>query len=248
MASRKACKTPLQIADDTEAFLRNPDPNRQRDLDVLRSHIDEDLRANIDSTSGNRRPDLRRLIGTFGRVFLAGGLEGVSFCWDDTLFGRKEEDPKDLGATQYFSDGSVDVTVCPAPELCEEWLQVFKKWRGSELVTLRTDGILSTLLHECIHAKLAIARCRKGKCGGDACEWFWDEEVGEGGHGAAWQLIAKSVEDFVRENELWDCDLGRKTQAQKHLSATGGLLSKAVVAVCWPGESIQDDNGDLVWA
>lgn len=87
MASQRSHTLPFELLDSIEQHLRNGYPNRERDLDLLRSYIEEDLRGKIGAVADNKKPDLRRLISTFNRIFFGGGsLAQVEFRWDDDHF------------------------------------------------------------------------------------------------------------------------------------------------------------------
>lgn len=106
-------------------------------------------------------PDLRRLVVTLGRIFLRGGLESVGCGWEAELDGAWGL----TDASLYEED--VCIWLDPKPWRTRLFRRRWKVWNGP---VDKTAGILSILLHDCIHAKLRIVCCWRCHCGGNACE------------------------------------------------------------------------------
>ena len=115
-------------------------------------------------------------------------------------------------------------------------------------------GILCTLLHEMCHAFLGRYSCYQGAaCGTSQCRTLCDQNYGSTGHGRAWQLLAKAIEEEASALLTGlSVRLGRREMAMLEIERGGFWPSVcdmrsvrrdfAVVAKVWMKKVIRDDD------
>lgn len=98
----------------------------------------------------------------------------------------------------------------------------------------RSHWFMRTLLHEGVHACLKRLSC-KGYCGKDICKQKFAAEMGCGGHGPAWHLLASAVERVTREYVVgFRLSLGGWDALEAYKKQDGKGLTDDVFEKCFP--------------
>ena len=103
-----------------------------------------------------------------------------------------------------------------------------------------SDAVLGCLLHECVHAYVAMASFDGQVCHPDSDDAEFFTRINDG-HKAVWQRIAKVIEDEFNALVGLDDDAGieavdlrRRENAQKEYRIHGTRLPEEVLSECWP--------------
>lgn len=220
MAPQRVCKTPFELETQLRQYLgQGPDHAR---IDRFRRAFDNFRRA----LNNHERPDLTPLLKLFGFLFFGVAWRRVVVGWDDRLWGWE----RSYGLTRKNQNGVTCIWLDPRP---------FQSRRERRLFACEADSILSTLLHECVHAFLRTETCSPACRVNDECEAVWDAQVGRGAHGPAFLRIAALVERFARQHDLWSCDLDLRHMAQVYYDQTRKLIDSETVRRAFPRLRVQ---------
>lgn len=151
-------------------------------------------RSSIESFKLPSADFMRSLFKPIGELFFMGELQSLPFDWDENLRQRW----KFWGA--YFTNDPVrPCRIAIDPNWCCHDLE------GSK----RRDGIFGVLLHECIHAWLAIFSCSSSQnpCSEESCSVHHTEHTGLTGHGSAFIRLARHVQTVAQEHISPEIDL-----------------------------------------
>ena len=87
-----------------------------------------------------------------------------------------------------------------------------------------STGLMSTVLHECVHAYLRLLFCR-GVCDHKFCQIYGVQNEEMGGHGMKSIVLASELEDKVKEAWNWNVDLDISYNCQKlEFEVNGGPI------------------------
>lgn len=86
---------------------------------------------------------------------------------------------------------------------------------------LSPRAVLCTLLHEMIHAYLGRYSCRGITCGSLICSELSRQNIGQSGHGRAWQYMAKAIEERLSDLLDFKGRLGREECAFAEITNIG---------------------------
>ena len=210
MAAQRQCPTPFELVDRVDQHLKER-PAREL-LTKIRDVIEGGIRKCLNK---HNKPDMTGLLGVFGILFFGNSLRNVTIRWDDRLIGSDCA----FGSTRTERDGDQAILLDPQPFVPGDGEKEEELFGGST-----ADSVLSTMLHEEVHAYLRSEGCLEGKCGREECREAWHEQVGDGGHGPAFCRLAILIERHARRLELWNCKLEVAEQAKTHRKDTGRML------------------------
>ena len=148
-------------------------------------------------------PILDFMADIFNKLFFCGGLSKPSLFWNASLTATKRiwgvttsEDSLDSATQKRVTKVSIQLDPWHNPE-------------GVLDPAPYAEAILSTLAHEYVHACFHEMTCCSLYCGDKACSDEAERFLGPAGHGRAWQMVAKAVEDFAKIHLELNLDLYR---------------------------------------
>jgi len=169
---------------------------RQPLIDALNQ---EDTRFDCDDSH------IRRAIICFDQIFFFGALEEIRWEWNNTDL---EEEGGLLGQASRenspFEDGSQRSVILLHPTRTRFLAKEYDTANGQSIAGER----LGTILHEMLHAYLtqhACMECHLGMVNG-----------GHSGHGRAWQLVAKAIEEQSLRLLNIEVDLNRLRSLERN--------------------------------
>lgn len=190
---------PLQLIDAAiRSFDRNDElgPSQRRALQLWQSWAKQHL-PGLQAPSEHRawpsERDMQDLVAIFNQLFFLGAIQNVRFRWDEAL-----KHLNSFGITthaQWPYVGEVNVALDPVPLALQS--------------SSRVSSMLGTLLHECTHAYVNQLGCAGSRCGEQSCKARFNPNVGNSGHGRAWQWLAEAVERVARSSLGIEVDLLR---------------------------------------
>lgn len=130
-----------------------------------------------DGPHAGRKP-VEDVIRIFSNLLFLGRLTGVRFRWHAALYKESHI----YGYTEPIRKGYVRIELDPEDH---------SKANG---VCSHKEDLVSTLLHECIHAYLILHSCN-GLCKFRDCK----DAMGSGGHGRAWFRLSSKLQAVARQ-------------------------------------------------
>ena len=176
--------------------------------------------------------DLQDLTKELGALLFCDALQEVPCVWDDT----PSDQIKDYGFTSWNGDRyHVKITI-------SKYGHQRRAFNGIS----KSEYVIGILLHECMHAYFDLLVCG-GRCGNVDCSRISHEEMGKYGHGTAFHLLAKEVEDFISMHFglRVDVGIGRRDAALSYHRREHIALNDDTMQMCFPGEVLRKVNGSL---
>ncbi|KAK4554234.1 hypothetical protein LTR86_008762 [Recurvomyces mirabilis] len=175
------------------------------------------------------------LVRVLGRLFFRGELDNIVYI---------AQDINSHGFTSLDNQGRLMITIDI-------------DHRHSSRDKDRATSVVSTILHECVHAYFDRVVCigypRTPECEALGCKAKEFDELAHvgkrGGHGLAWHELALEVESLAGMMLGMEIRLGRDGAAELHTRTTGDRFSRDVYMRLFPGRHVgcgSEDGGIIL--
>lgn len=214
-------QSPLALVEAAKAYI---DERKPTDFEAAKPFM-ADVTRRLDNSE---EVDLTQITKVLSRLFFCDALHDVSCCWAD----RPSDDPTSLAVTTSSSrDRNVKITI---------YKDIYAKARSnSNLYGLsRSEIVIGTLLHECVHAFIRKLACN-GRCNSRDCELVFVNEAGEYCHGDAFHKLAAKVENWMSVKFNKDFDMGRNDAANAYFQEEDAELSEDTKLECFPCKELR---------
>lgn len=165
-----------------------------------------------------RTGEMEHLIDLIGAIFFSYGLKHVGFYWKKSknAFGRTIS-----GRRPGELDDWVEIQIDP------------RDWHVDAGTPDHFTRIISTLLHECVHASLKSYTCDTD-CQDSTCATNMRRSKGGTSHGSAFFRIMTHVQACAITCTQDGLDLNAKTAVWEEWKKTGIIANEAEIALCHP--------------